>query len=157
MTENVGTTFPQNTEIYSPAMVSHLTRLEFWSFNTFSKIISDIPINVSKGNFPNGVGTAIMPQHYRLTSVFIRVVVTSHCVQLMCWCWCCVSRLPILEEHEDADDPVNGNVSSLVLSRYPRWFTLGHIETQQCTLASTMLSAAKGMDMILYITLFTSI
>jgi hypothetical protein len=53
-------------------------------------------------------------------------------------------RLPILEEHEDADDPVNGNVSSLVLSRYPRWFTLGHIETQQCTLASTMLSAAKG-------------
>ncbi|GLG97797.1 Zinc finger protein SWIM domain-containing protein, putative [Gryllus bimaculatus] len=53
-------------------------------------------------------------------------------------------RLPILEEHEDSDDPVNGNVSSLVLSRYPRWFTLGHIETQQCALASTMLSAAKG-------------
>ncbi|XP_047000533.1 zinc finger SWIM domain-containing protein 5-like [Schistocerca americana] len=53
-------------------------------------------------------------------------------------------RLPILEEHEDADDPVNANVNSLVLSRYPRWFTLGHIETQQCALASTMLSAAKG-------------
>lgn len=31
-----------------------------------------------------------------------------------------------------------------MLNRYPRWFTLGHIETQQCTLASTMLSAAKG-------------
>ena len=53
-------------------------------------------------------------------------------------------RLPILEDHEDVDDPVNGNVSSLVLSRYPRWFTLGHIEAQQCALASTMLSAAKG-------------
>uniref|UniRef100_T1IH18 SWIM-type domain-containing protein n=1 Tax=Strigamia maritima TaxID=126957 RepID=T1IH18_STRMM len=52
-------------------------------------------------------------------------------------------RLPILEDHEDVDDPVNGNVSSIVLSRYPRWFTLGHIETQQCALASTMLSAAK--------------
>lgn len=49
-----------------------------------------------------------------------------------------------MEEHEDSDDPVNGNVSSLVLSRYPRWFTIGHIETQQCALASTMLSAAKG-------------
>jgi len=61
MTENVGTTFPQNAEIYSPAMVSHLTRLEFWSFNTFSKIIMDIPICVSNGNFRNGVGTAIMP------------------------------------------------------------------------------------------------
>nr|CAD7568287.1 unnamed protein product [Timema californicum] len=53
-------------------------------------------------------------------------------------------RLPILEEHEDADDPVNGNVSSLFPTHYPRWFTLGHIETQQCALASTMLSAAKG-------------
>ena len=53
-----------------------------------------------------------------------------------------VFRLPILEDHEDAD--VDGNASSLVLSRYPRWFTLGHIEAQQCALASTMLSAAKG-------------
>lgn len=54
------------------------------------------------------------------------------------------SRLPILEDHDDVDDPVNGNVSSLVLSRYPRWFTLGHIETQQCTLACTMINAAKS-------------
>lgn len=53
-------------------------------------------------------------------------------------------RLPILEDHDDVDDPVNGNVSSLVLSRYPRWFTLGHIETQQCTLACTMINAAKS-------------
>lgn len=53
-------------------------------------------------------------------------------------------RLPILEDHEDSDNP-NGNPSSVMLNRYPRWFTLGHIETQQCTLASTMLSAAKGM------------
>lgn len=52
-------------------------------------------------------------------------------------------RLPILEDHEDSDNP-NGNPSSVMLNRYPRWFTLGHIETQQCTLASTMLSAAKG-------------
>jgi len=29
MTENVGTTFPQNIEIYSPVIVLHLTRLEF--------------------------------------------------------------------------------------------------------------------------------
>uniref|UniRef100_A0A673AT38 ZSWIM4-8 C-terminal domain-containing protein n=1 Tax=Sphaeramia orbicularis TaxID=375764 RepID=A0A673AT38_9TELE len=31
--------------------------------------------------------------------------------------------------------------------RYPRWFTLGHLESQQCELASTMLTAAKG-DML---------
>ena len=42
------------------------------------------------------------------------------------------------------DDPVNGQVSSLVLSRYPRWFTLTHIETQQCALACTMINAAKS-------------
>lgn len=54
-------------------------------------------------------------------------------------------RLPLLEEHEDSDDPMGGNASSsLMMSRSPRWFTLGHIETQQCTLSSTMLSAAKG-------------
>lgn len=54
-------------------------------------------------------------------------------------------RLPVLEEHEDSDDPMGGNPSSsLIISRYPRWFTLGHIETQQCALSSTMLSAAKG-------------
>lgn len=52
-------------------------------------------------------------------------------------------RLPILEERDEHDDGA-GNMSSLVLNRYPRWFTLGHIETQQCLLASTMLSAAKG-------------
>lgn len=56
---------------------------------------------------------------------------------------CLLCRLPILEDHEDSDNP-NGNPSSVMLNRYPRWFTLGHIETQQCTLASTMLSAAKG-------------
>lgn len=35
---------------------------------------------------------------------------------------------------------------SIVPSRYPRWFTLGHLESQQCELASTMLTAAKGTD-----------
>ncbi|KAJ4448512.1 hypothetical protein ANN_10528 [Periplaneta americana] len=76
----------------------------------------------------------------------MRIVMIVGHVSFMKQCPACeeLLRLPILEEHEDADDPVNGNVSSLVLSRYPRWFTLGHIETQQCTLASTMLSAAKG-------------
>lgn len=40
---------------------------------------------------------------------------------------------------------VAANPSSFVLSRIPRWYTLGHIEAQQCTLASTMLNAAKGI------------
>ena len=39
---------------------------------------------------------------------------------------------------------VMGGYNGFALSRFPRWFTLGHIEGQQCVLASTMLSAAKG-------------
>ena len=52
-------------------------------------------------------------------------------------------RLPVLEEHEDTDEGSSSNVVPAAFNRYPRWFTLGHIETQQCALASTMLSAAK--------------
>ncbi|UYV76455.1 ZSWIM6 [Cordylochernes scorpioides] len=50
-------------------------------------------------------------------------------------------RLPVLEpdgESSTAIDPIPEE------PRYPRWFTLGHIELQQCALASTMLSAAKN-------------
>ncbi|XP_064605043.1 zinc finger SWIM domain-containing protein 5-like [Liolophura sinensis] len=52
-------------------------------------------------------------------------------------------RLPVLENTEETEDIVN-NVGSVVLSRFPRWFVLGHIESQQCELASTMLAAAKN-------------
>lgn len=31
-------------------------------------------------------------------------------------------------------------------NRFPRWFILGHLETRQCELASTMLTAAKGEE-----------
>ncbi len=54
-------------------------------------------------------------------------------------------RLPVLESTAPSGDvghPHHG--ISIVPSRYPRWFTLGHLESQQCELASTMLTAAKG-------------
>ncbi|XP_072768929.1 zinc finger SWIM domain-containing protein 5 isoform X1 [Nerophis lumbriciformis] len=57
-------------------------------------------------------------------------------------------RLPVLESSVGSGDvghPHHG--ISIVPSRYPRWFTLGHLESQQCELASTMLTAAKG-DML---------
>lgn len=55
------------------------------------------------------------------------------------------ARLPVLESSAGSGDvghPHHG--ISIVPSRYPRWFTLGHLESQQCELASTMLTAAKG-------------
>ncbi|XP_048760414.2 zinc finger SWIM domain-containing protein 6-like [Ostrea edulis] len=51
-------------------------------------------------------------------------------------------RLPVLEDTEDIDDGIN-NIGSAMLSRFPRWFILGHIEGQQCELACTLLAAAK--------------
>ncbi|GAB1609147.1 finger SWIM domain-containing 5-like [Argonauta hians] len=52
-------------------------------------------------------------------------------------------RLPILE-HEDEDLDVVNNIAPVVLHRIPRWFVLGHIEAQQCQLASTLLAHAKS-------------
>lgn len=63
-------------------------------------------------------------------------------------------RLPILEECNNELQMENGsalggaapnNQRDGFVPRYPsRWWTLGHLETQQCSLSSTMLSAAKG-------------
>ncbi|KAJ7410063.1 Zinc finger SWIM domain-containing protein 5 [Willisornis vidua] len=57
-------------------------------------------------------------------------------------------RLPVLETTAPSGDVSHPHhLVSVVPSRYPRWFTLGHLESQQCELASTMLTAAKG-DML---------
>lgn len=51
-------------------------------------------------------------------------------------------RLPILDDNKDPEEK-SGGAAALVLSRFPRWFTLGHIENQQSALASTLIIAAK--------------
>ncbi|KAJ0011909.1 hypothetical protein NQD34_012884 [Periophthalmus magnuspinnatus] len=56
-------------------------------------------------------------------------------------------RLPVLESSAASDVGHSHHGISIVPSRYPRWFTLGHLESQQYELASTMLTAAKG-DML---------
>eukprot|EP00066_Takifugu_rubripes_P003107 XP_003965449.1 PREDICTED: zinc finger SWIM domain-containing protein 6-like [Takifugu rubripes] len=54
-------------------------------------------------------------------------------------------RLPVLESTAPSGDLSQPHhIVSVVPNRLPRWFTLSHIETQQCELASTMLTAAKG-------------
>ncbi|ESP05158.1 hypothetical protein LOTGIDRAFT_208096 [Lottia gigantea] len=54
-------------------------------------------------------------------------------------------RLPVLENTEELNNEEGGgNIGSAILSRFPRWFVLSRIESQQCELASTLLAAAKG-------------
>ena len=50
-------------------------------------------------------------------------------------------RLPILEE---VSTNPSSAANSVLMGRYPRWFVLGHIESQQCELAGCMMTAAKG-------------
>uniref|UniRef100_A0A8C2VKP4 Zinc finger SWIM-type containing 4 n=1 Tax=Chinchilla lanigera TaxID=34839 RepID=A0A8C2VKP4_CHILA len=53
-------------------------------------------------------------------------------------------RLPVLETSHPAGDLHPHPLDSIVSNRFPRWFILGHLETRQCELASTLLTAAKG-------------
>ncbi|XP_004715548.1 zinc finger SWIM domain-containing protein 4 [Echinops telfairi] len=53
-------------------------------------------------------------------------------------------RLPVLETAFLAGEPHPNPLDSVLSNRHPRWFILGHLETRQCELASTMLTAAKG-------------
>ncbi|XP_068083450.1 zinc finger SWIM domain-containing protein 5 [Anabrus simplex] len=114
--------------------------------NTLVAVLRRQAIVLLEGGPSSGLGLGIHPESIPMHTFarFLFLALLNYYPDLAYEVGLRAMRLPILEEHEDADDPVNGNVSSLVLSRYPRWFTLGHIETQQCALASTMLSAAKG-------------
>ncbi|XP_033051796.1 zinc finger SWIM domain-containing protein 4 isoform X3 [Trachypithecus francoisi] len=53
-------------------------------------------------------------------------------------------RLPVLETAFPAGELHPSPLDSIMSNRFPRWFILGHLETRQCELASTMLTAAKG-------------
>ena len=53
-------------------------------------------------------------------------------------------------QQQQQQQPQPAADSSFVMSRVPRWFTLGHIESQQCALASRMLNAAKGTPLELW-------
>ncbi|MEJ1286221.1 hypothetical protein NN561_017226 [Cricetulus griseus] len=53
-------------------------------------------------------------------------------------------RLPVLETTFPAGEAHPNPLDSIMSNRFPRWFILGHLETRQCELAFTMLTAAKG-------------
>lgn len=63
--------------------------------------------------------------------------------------WACFflyPRLPVLETALPVGEPHPNPLDSVLSNRFPRWFILGHLETRQCELASSMLTAAKGED-----------
>ena len=62
-------------------------------------------------------------------------------------------RLPVLENIDD--NTVEDNVNNAnMLTRFPRWFVLSHVESQQCLLAVTLLESAKSKFSLICIILF---
>lgn len=88
-----------------------------------------------------GVHTESYPMHAFAQYLFINLI--NYDQDLAFRVGLRAMRLPILE-HEDEDLDVVNNMGPVVFNRFPRWFILGHIETQQCELASTLLAHAKN-------------
>ncbi|KAK7508339.1 hypothetical protein BaRGS_00000578 [Batillaria attramentaria] len=100
-----------------------------------------------EGGPSSGLGIGIHPESYPM-HMFARYLFSSlhSCdIDLAYQVGMRAMRLPVLENTDDMslEESMN-NVGSAMLSRFPRWFVLSHVEAQQCQLASTLLAAAKN-------------
>ena len=95
----------------------------------------------------SGLGCGIHPESspVHAFSKFLFLSILPHDAELAFRVGRKALRLPILDtDSKDTEDKAGGGAASLALTtRFPRWFTLGHIENQQSALASTLIVAAK--------------
>ncbi|KAK0052119.1 zinc finger SWIM domain-containing protein 5-like isoform X1 [Biomphalaria pfeifferi] len=98
-----------------------------------------------EGGYASGLGLGIHPESYPMHTCahFLFLKLVSRDEDLAYKVGLRAMRLPILENVDDSnfDDSVN---NANRLTRFPRWFILSHVESQQCLLASTLLEAAKN-------------
>jgi hypothetical protein len=84
--EYEGTAFSLNSGNCSPDMLLHASVLASRGSNTFRKLICKILISVPNGCFYNGVGTAVIPQYYKLNGVNVNVGMAyyrvRHCIDV---------------------------------------------------------------------------
>ncbi|KAL4235965.1 Zinc finger SWIM domain-containing protein 6 [Mactra antiquata] len=124
-------------------LLSKLQALEFDS--TLVKVLCRQCVQMLDGGPTCGLGMGIHTESYPMHTFakFLFTSLLTHDEDLAYRIGLRALRLPVLENTEELDDALN-NVGSVVLSRFPRWFILGHVESQQCELACTLLNAAKG-------------
>ncbi|XP_050401843.2 zinc finger SWIM domain-containing protein 5 [Patella vulgata] len=100
-----------------------------------------------EGGPQSGFGSGIHHESYPMHT-FARYLFTTllvHDTDLAFKIGTRAMRLPVLENTEELNnDEGANNIGSAILSRFPRWFVLSRVESQQCELASTLLAAAKG-------------
>ncbi|XP_068033444.1 zinc finger SWIM domain-containing protein 6 isoform X3 [Anomalospiza imberbis] len=126
-------------------IISKLQEIEL--DDTLVKIFRKQAVFLLEGGPYSGLGEVIhresVPMH-----TFAKYLFTSllpHDAELAYKTALRAMRLLVLESTAPSGDLSRPHhIASVVPNRYPRWFTLSHIESQQCELASTMLTAAKG-------------
>ncbi|XP_057900331.1 zinc finger SWIM domain-containing protein 6 isoform X2 [Melospiza melodia melodia] len=126
-------------------LISKLQEIEL--DDTLVKIFRKQAVFLLEGGPYSGLGEVIhresVPMH-----TFAKYLFTSllpHDAELAYKTALRAMRLLVLESTAPSGDLSRPHhIASVVPNRYPRWFTLSHIESQQCELASTMLTAAKG-------------
>ncbi|XP_050186005.1 zinc finger SWIM domain-containing protein 6 isoform X2 [Myiozetetes cayanensis] len=126
-------------------LISKLQEIEL--DDTLVKIFRKQAVFLLEGGPYSGLGEVIhresVPMH-----TFAKYLFTSllpHDAELAYKTALRAMRLLVLESTAPSGDMSRPHhIASVVPNRYPRWFTLSHIESQQCELASTMLTAAKG-------------
>ncbi|XP_058455702.1 uncharacterized protein LOC131433009 [Malaya genurostris] len=110
-------------------------------------VLKNLSIQLLDGGPTSGLGEMIHPESVPMHTLarFLFASLLNQYPDLAFSIGLRAMRFPILENVSEGS--VNGiemQHNNFMHSPYPRWWTLGHLETQQCSLSSTMLSAAKG-------------
>lgn len=110
-------------------------------------VLKNLSIQLLDGGPTSGLGEMIHPESVPMHTLarFLFASLLNQYSDLAFSIGLRAMRFPILENITEGS--VNGiemQHNNFMHSPYPRWWTLGHLETQQCSLSSTMLSAAKG-------------
>lgn len=110
-------------------------------------VLKNLSIQLLDGGPTSGLGEMIHPESVPMHTLarFLFASLLNQHTDLAFNIGLRAMRFPILENTSEVS--VNGiemQHNNFMHSPYPRWWTLGHLETQQCSLSSTMLSAAKG-------------
>lgn len=119
---------------------------------TLVEVLKNLTLQMLDGGPTSGFGVKIHPESVPMHTLarFLFASLLNQYPDLAFRAGLRAMRLPILEESNEQSKDGNNEYDNncqregFGLSRYPRWWTLGHLETQQCSLSSTMLSAAKG-------------
>lgn len=104
--------------------------------------IKNLSAQMMDGGPTSGFGESIHPESvpmHTLARFLFASLLNQHC-DLAFKIGLRAMRFPIFENANNTT--VDGPSSPS--SPYARWWTLGHLESQQCSLSSTMLSASKG-------------